>query len=168
MLHYCRISHFLEGKAIRKGRKGVTYKPIKLVLWPYNLNNLILISVSYVMSFQFNEDAKKAACFDNLVQANVRNKKILKDAVQNITAKGITNYKDGFDMAFQQLLSVNVSIFLKLPNLKCYQWCLIDVHFWDALWLHLLWIVVNVLMCKKYAINPTHKWCTNDFICWTE
>ncbi|XP_062374410.1 voltage-dependent calcium channel subunit alpha-2/delta-1a [Sardina pilchardus] len=63
----------------------------------------------YVNIVSFNEDAKKAACFDNLVQANVRNKKILKDAVQNITAKGITNYKDGFDMAFQQLLSLNVT-----------------------------------------------------------
>ncbi|KAG5267196.1 hypothetical protein AALO_G00219060 [Alosa alosa] len=64
----------------------------------------------YVNIVSFNEDAKKAACFDNLVQANVRNKKILKDAVQNITAKGITNYKDGFDMAFQQLLSVNLNV----------------------------------------------------------
>ncbi|XP_031439193.1 voltage-dependent calcium channel subunit alpha-2/delta-1a [Clupea harengus] len=63
----------------------------------------------YVNIVSFNEDAKKAACFDNLVQANVRNKKILKDAVQNITAKGITNYKDGFDLAFQQL-SENLNV----------------------------------------------------------
>ncbi|KAL2102162.1 hypothetical protein ACEWY4_001330 [Coilia grayii] len=64
----------------------------------------------YVNIVSFNEDAKKAACFDHLVQANARNKKILKDAVQNINAKGITNFKDGFDMAFQQLLFVNINV----------------------------------------------------------
>lgn len=50
---------------------------------------------------------KKTACFDHLVQANVRNKKVLKDAVQNITAKGITNYTKGFEFAFEQLSAVN-------------------------------------------------------------
>lgn len=48
----------------------------------------------------------KAACFQNLVQANVRNKRFLKDAVRNISAKGITNYKGGFELAFEQLSSV--------------------------------------------------------------
>ncbi|KAF3688897.1 Voltage-dependent calcium channel subunit alpha-2/delta-1 [Channa argus] len=52
---------------------------------------------------------KKTACFDHLVQANVRNKKLLKDAVQNITAKGITNYTKGFEFAFEQLSELNVS-----------------------------------------------------------
>ena len=47
-----------------------------------------------------------SGCFDHLVQANVRNKKLLKDAVQNIKAKGITNYRGGFEKAFEQLALV--------------------------------------------------------------
>uniref|UniRef100_A0AAZ3P472 VWFA domain-containing protein n=1 Tax=Oncorhynchus tshawytscha TaxID=74940 RepID=A0AAZ3P472_ONCTS len=58
---------------------------------------------------QFNDKAMKAACFQNLVQANVRNKRFLKDAVRNISAKGITNYKGGFELAFEQLSSLNVT-----------------------------------------------------------
>nr|XP_029490936.1 voltage-dependent calcium channel subunit alpha-2/delta-1-like [Oncorhynchus nerka] len=52
---------------------------------------------------KFNTRVKNTACFDHLVQANVRNKKILKDAIQNISAKGITNYTKGFEFAFEQL-----------------------------------------------------------------
>uniref|UniRef100_A0A8D3E7W6 Calcium channel, voltage-dependent, alpha 2/delta subunit 1a n=1 Tax=Scophthalmus maximus TaxID=52904 RepID=A0A8D3E7W6_SCOMX len=63
----------------------------------------------YVNVVSFNEKASHAACFENLVQANVRNKRILKDAVQNIVAKGITNYKGGFELAFEQLAQMNVS-----------------------------------------------------------
>lgn len=63
----------------------------------------------FVNVVYFNDKASYAACFHNLVQANVRNKRILKDAVQNITAKGITNYKGGFELAFSQLAQVNVS-----------------------------------------------------------
>ena len=55
---------------------------------------------------QFNTRVNNTACFEHLVQANVRNKKILKDAVQNISAKGITNYTKGFEFAFQQLAAV--------------------------------------------------------------
>ncbi|KAG7254683.1 hypothetical protein CRUP_012320, partial [Coryphaenoides rupestris] len=50
----------------------------------------------YVNVVSFNEKAVQTACFQNLVQANVRNKKILKKAVQGITAKGITNYRAGY------------------------------------------------------------------------
>uniref|UniRef100_A0A8B9KEA9 Calcium channel, voltage-dependent, alpha 2/delta subunit 1a n=1 Tax=Astyanax mexicanus TaxID=7994 RepID=A0A8B9KEA9_ASTMX len=57
----------------------------------------------YVNVVFFSNEAKPAACFQNLVQANVRNKKILKKAVQNITANGTTDYKKGFKMAFEQL-----------------------------------------------------------------
>lgn len=57
-------------------------------------------------SLQFNDKATHAACFANLVQANVRNKRMLKDAVQNITAKGTTNYRGGFELAFEQLAQV--------------------------------------------------------------
>ncbi|XP_034443199.1 voltage-dependent calcium channel subunit alpha-2/delta-1 isoform X1 [Hippoglossus hippoglossus] len=63
----------------------------------------------YVNVVYFNTRVKKTACFDHLVQANVRNKKLLKDAVQNITAKGITNYTKGFEFAFEQLSVKNVS-----------------------------------------------------------
>ncbi|XP_028279145.1 voltage-dependent calcium channel subunit alpha-2/delta-1-like isoform X2 [Parambassis ranga] len=63
----------------------------------------------YVNVVYFNEKASYVACFQNLVQANVRNKRILKDAVQNITAKGMTNYKGGFKLAFEQLTQMNVS-----------------------------------------------------------
>ncbi|XP_077371840.1 voltage-dependent calcium channel subunit alpha-2/delta-1 [Festucalex cinctus] len=63
----------------------------------------------YVNVVYFNTMVKKTACFDHLVQANVRNKKLLKDAVQNITAKGITNYTKGFEFAFEQLAVTNIS-----------------------------------------------------------
>ncbi|KAK7151868.1 hypothetical protein R3I94_008268 [Phoxinus phoxinus] len=63
----------------------------------------------YVNVVHFNTKVNNTACFDHLVQANVRNKKILKDAVQNITAKGITNYTKGFEFAFNQLSNSNVS-----------------------------------------------------------
>ncbi|KAM8892815.1 voltage-dependent calcium channel subunit alpha-2/delta-1 isoform 1-T1 [Spinachia spinachia] len=63
----------------------------------------------YVNVVYFNTRVKKTACFEHLVQANVRNKKLLKDAVQNITAKGITNYTKGFEFAFEQLSTTNVS-----------------------------------------------------------
>lgn len=55
---------------------------------------------------QFNDKAKYASCFKNLVQANVRNKRFLKKAVLNITAKGTTNYSGGFELAFDQLAQV--------------------------------------------------------------
>ncbi|XP_016334697.1 voltage-dependent calcium channel subunit alpha-2/delta-1-like, partial [Sinocyclocheilus anshuiensis] len=63
----------------------------------------------YVNIVSFNNSAKSVACFENLVQANVRNKKILKEAVQKITANGTTDYKIGFKEAFYQLSSINVS-----------------------------------------------------------
>ncbi|KAK5867507.1 hypothetical protein PBY51_011989 [Eleginops maclovinus] len=63
----------------------------------------------YVNVVYFNTRVNKTACFEHLVQANVRNKKLLKDAVQNITAKGITNYTKGFEFAFEQLSTTNVS-----------------------------------------------------------
>ncbi|XP_053090801.1 voltage-dependent calcium channel subunit alpha-2/delta-1 isoform X3 [Pangasianodon hypophthalmus] len=63
----------------------------------------------YVNVVNFNTKVNNTACFNHLVQANVRNKKILKDAVQNITAKGITNYTKGFEFAFKQLSDQNVT-----------------------------------------------------------
>ncbi|XP_051976757.1 voltage-dependent calcium channel subunit alpha-2/delta-1-like [Xyrauchen texanus] len=63
----------------------------------------------YVNIVSFNNTAKTVACFENLVQANVRNKKILRDAVHKITANGTTDYKIGFKKAFDQLSSINGS-----------------------------------------------------------
>uniref|UniRef100_A0A8C5PVM4 Calcium voltage-gated channel auxiliary subunit alpha2delta 1 n=1 Tax=Leptobrachium leishanense TaxID=445787 RepID=A0A8C5PVM4_9ANUR len=57
----------------------------------------------------FNNNAHDVSCFHHLVQANVRNKKVLKEAVNNITAKGTTDYKMGFQFAFDQLRNTNVS-----------------------------------------------------------
>lgn len=69
---------------------------------------------------QFNSNAQDVSCFQHLVQANVRNKKVLKDAVNNITAKGITDYKKGFSFAFEQLLNVSTNaIFFFLLLLNC-------------------------------------------------
>lgn len=58
-------------------------------------------------SHQFNEKADAVVpCFRTLVQANVRNKKIFKEAVMHMQAKGTTDYKSGFTFAFEQLLNV--------------------------------------------------------------
>ncbi|XP_074920542.1 voltage-dependent calcium channel subunit alpha-2/delta-1 isoform X2 [Chelonoidis abingdonii] len=57
----------------------------------------------FVNVVSFNNKAQSVSCFNHLVQANVRNKKKLKEAVYNISAKGITDYKKGFTYAFQQL-----------------------------------------------------------------
>uniref|UniRef100_A0A674NSC3 Calcium channel, voltage-dependent, alpha 2/delta subunit 2b n=1 Tax=Takifugu rubripes TaxID=31033 RepID=A0A674NSC3_TAKRU len=63
----------------------------------------------YVNVARFNEKAEAVVpCFKHLVQANVRNKKIFKDAVQQMQAKGTTDYKSGFHFAFNQLLNTNV------------------------------------------------------------
>lgn len=66
---------------------------------------------------QFNKTARPAACFQNLVQANVRNKRILKEAVQSLKAEGITNYTSGFELAFDQLNQVGVSM-INAPFLR--------------------------------------------------
>lgn len=69
---------------------------------------------------QFNEKASYAACFQNLVQANVRNKRILQDAVKDIVAKGMTNYKGGFELAFEQLAQVTSGV--EYQSVSCVVW----------------------------------------------
>ncbi|XP_017290979.1 voltage-dependent calcium channel subunit alpha-2/delta-2-like isoform X2 [Kryptolebias marmoratus] len=60
----------------------------------------------YINVARFNEKAEAVVpCFKHLVQANVRNKKIFKEAVQQMQAKGTTDYKSGFHFAFNQLLN---------------------------------------------------------------
>ncbi|XP_069483906.1 voltage-dependent calcium channel subunit alpha-2/delta-1 isoform X3 [Ambystoma mexicanum] len=63
----------------------------------------------FVNVASFNNNAQNVGCFPHLVQANVRNKKVLKDAVHRISAKGTTDYKKGFTFAFDQLLHDNVT-----------------------------------------------------------
>uniref|UniRef100_A0A3Q3MEA3 Calcium channel, voltage-dependent, alpha 2/delta subunit 1a n=1 Tax=Labrus bergylta TaxID=56723 RepID=A0A3Q3MEA3_9LABR len=63
----------------------------------------------YVNVVYFNDKAMYASCFENLVQANTRNKRKLQDAVLSISAKGTTNYRGGFELAFEQLAQMNVS-----------------------------------------------------------
>lgn len=64
------------------------------------------------LPLQFNNTAMFASCFQNLVQANVRNKRVLKEAVRKIEAKGTTNYKAGFKLAFDQLAQVTVMMMM--------------------------------------------------------
>ncbi|MEQ2232780.1 hypothetical protein ILYODFUR_014986 [Ilyodon furcidens] len=65
----------------------------------------------YVNVAKFNEKAEAVVpCFRTLVQANVRNKKIFKEAVMHMQAKGTTDYKSGFTFAFEQLLNVRANI----------------------------------------------------------
>ncbi|XP_072928695.1 voltage-dependent calcium channel subunit alpha-2/delta-2a isoform X3 [Hemitrygon akajei] len=59
----------------------------------------------YVNVASFTNEASPVACFKQLVQANVRNKKLLKDGVQRMNAQGVTDYKTGFHYAFDQLLN---------------------------------------------------------------
>ncbi|XP_071386731.1 voltage-dependent calcium channel subunit alpha-2/delta-2a [Centroberyx affinis] len=60
----------------------------------------------YVNVARFSEKADAVVpCFKTLVQANVRNKKIFKEAVTHMQAKGTTDYKSGFTFAFEQLLN---------------------------------------------------------------
>lgn len=83
-----------------------TYKPQIQIKW-CDWFSCSLICLLFYLS-QFNSNAQDVSCFQHLVQANVRNKKVLKDAVNNITAKGITDYKKGFSFAFEQLLNVSI------------------------------------------------------------
>lgn len=60
----------------------------------------------FSLSLQFNQNAQPVSCFKHLVQANIRNKKVFKEDVEGMTAQGITDYKSGFEYAFEQLLNV--------------------------------------------------------------
>ncbi|CAM9904713.1 unnamed protein product [Lampetra fluviatilis] len=61
----------------------------------------------FVNVVSFNNTANSVACFNHLVQANVRNKNVLKAAVNKMLAKGVTNYTAGLEFAFNQLLNFN-------------------------------------------------------------
>ncbi|KAI1888157.1 hypothetical protein AGOR_G00182140 [Albula goreensis] len=85
---------------------GLTLKLIRT-----SVNEMLetLSDDDYVNVVTFNLKVENASCFNHLVQANVRNKKKLKDDIQKLTAKGVTNYKKGFEFAFEQLSSTNVT-----------------------------------------------------------
>ncbi|XP_041748709.1 voltage-dependent calcium channel subunit alpha-2/delta-2a isoform X3 [Coregonus clupeaformis] len=60
----------------------------------------------YVNVARFNEKAEAVVpCFKTLVQATMRNKKIFKESIMHMQAKGTTDYKSGFQFAFEQLLN---------------------------------------------------------------
>ncbi|XP_032810096.2 voltage-dependent calcium channel subunit alpha-2/delta-2-like isoform X3 [Petromyzon marinus] len=63
----------------------------------------------YVNVASFHNEAVPVSCFNHLVQANVRNKQMLSESVEKLTAKGMTNYKAAFTYAFEQLLNTNVT-----------------------------------------------------------
>uniref|UniRef100_A0A8C9Y4P2 Calcium channel, voltage-dependent, alpha 2/delta subunit 1a n=1 Tax=Sander lucioperca TaxID=283035 RepID=A0A8C9Y4P2_SANLU len=100
-------STLIMGCAVLSG--SVSGLTLKLIRTSVNKMLETLSDDDYVNVVYFNEKAMYASCFENLVQANVRNKRMLKDAVQSITAKGITNYRGGFELAFEQLAQMNVS-----------------------------------------------------------
>lgn len=128
-------------------------------VWSWDLMKMVwLISIFiYTFSFhplQFNSNAQDVSCFQHLVQANVRNKKVLKDAVNNITAKGITDYKKGFSFAFEQLL--NVSVNKKPLCFVCFQ------TFW---WKSLIIIRFADRLCPKVrAMVEGDRWLVNTWV----
>lgn len=50
------------------------------------------------------------SCFKHLVQANIRNKKVFKEEVEEMVAQGTTDYKAGFEYAFEQLQNVSTGL----------------------------------------------------------
>uniref|UniRef100_A0A803TI23 Calcium voltage-gated channel auxiliary subunit alpha2delta 2 n=1 Tax=Anolis carolinensis TaxID=28377 RepID=A0A803TI23_ANOCA len=63
----------------------------------------------YVNVASFNQKAQAVSCFTHLVQANIRNKKVFKEKVEVMEARGTTDYKAGFEFAFEQLQNSNIS-----------------------------------------------------------
>lgn len=103
LVYFCyQFTHFMQEEATQQDGDVQTTNSNKM-LWLV----FMFIYIFFYLS-QFNSNAQDVSCFQHLVQANVRNKKVLKDAVNNITAKGITDYKKGFSFAFEQLLNVSI------------------------------------------------------------
>ncbi|XP_042307020.1 voltage-dependent calcium channel subunit alpha-2/delta-2 isoform X3 [Sceloporus undulatus] len=63
----------------------------------------------YVNVASFNQKAQPVSCFKHLVQANIRNKKVFKEKVEVMEARGTTDYKAGFEYAFEQLQNSNIT-----------------------------------------------------------
>ncbi|KAL8212309.1 UNVERIFIED_CONTAM: Voltage-dependent calcium channel subunit alpha-2/delta-2 [Gekko kuhli] len=62
-----------------------------------------------VINIKFNQNAQPVSCFKHLVQANIRNKKVFKEDVEIMVAQGTTDYKAGFEYAFEQLQNSNIT-----------------------------------------------------------
>nr|XP_032825706.1 voltage-dependent calcium channel subunit alpha-2/delta-2-like isoform X2 [Petromyzon marinus] len=84
---------------------------LTLSLMKKSVTNMLatLADDDYVNVVSFNNTAYHVSCFTHLVQANVRNKKVLKEAVEKMTSRGLTNYSAGLEFAFQQLFNHNIS-----------------------------------------------------------
>lgn len=96
--------------------------------------------------FQFNEKAEAVVpCFKHLVQANVRNKKIFKEAVQQMQAKGTTDYKSGFHFAFNQLLNVNDTLVLD-PSVIHYFHTSLSYTMFILIFVHLSF---HIMFCRR-------------------
>ncbi|XP_069101674.1 voltage-dependent calcium channel subunit alpha-2/delta-2-like isoform X2 [Argopecten irradians] len=56
----------------------------------------------FVQIIMFSTEADYVSCFKTFVQANYRNKKLLGKAVDDLTARGMANFKVGLNFAFEQ------------------------------------------------------------------
>lgn len=99
-------------------RVPVWHLPLVVKSWFVHLANCLLLPGS--SHSQFNDEANPVACFKQLVQANMRNKNVLKDAVQKMNAQGVTDYKSGFHYAFDQLLNVSTMKPANLERINCH------------------------------------------------
>ncbi|XP_072026029.1 voltage-dependent calcium channel subunit alpha-2/delta-1-like [Amphiura filiformis] len=61
------------------------------------LGNDDFVNVAY-----FNRDVHPVSCFEGFVQANLRNKDKLKDAISKLNATGIANFHDALEYAFKE------------------------------------------------------------------
>uniref|UniRef100_A0A8C3GAT0 Calcium channel, voltage-dependent, alpha 2/delta subunit 2a n=1 Tax=Cyclopterus lumpus TaxID=8103 RepID=A0A8C3GAT0_CYCLU len=94
--------------SLRLFRRSGSVSGLTLKLMKTSVEKMLdtLSDDDYVNVARFNEKADAVyACFRTLVQANARNKKIFKEAVGDMQAKGTTDYKSGFTFAFEQLLN---------------------------------------------------------------
>jgi voltage-dependent calcium channel alpha-2/delta-2 len=58
----------------------------------------------FVNVAHFSDTAEVVGCFEDFVQANYRNKKVLFDAIDQLQAKGMASYAKGFEFAFEQFI----------------------------------------------------------------
>ncbi|XP_077987159.1 voltage-dependent calcium channel subunit alpha-2/delta-1-like [Glandiceps talaboti] len=63
----------------------------------------------FVNVVSFNESALLISCFETFVQANERNKNILKEQIKQLTDNGIARFDVGFTFAFEEFLKFEKS-----------------------------------------------------------
>uniref|UniRef100_A0A8C2H508 VWFA domain-containing protein n=1 Tax=Cyprinus carpio TaxID=7962 RepID=A0A8C2H508_CYPCA len=108
----------------------------------------------YISVARFNEKAEAVVpCFKHLVQANVCNKKYFKDSVQQMQAKGTTDYKSGFHFAFNQLLNVSLNSPAKVKaNLLTIQFCIYFICYQFILFIV---IIYSKLLANEKLFNAS-------------